>query len=86
LGNGSSDTVTRAEYDVFGMSTSIRITEETKRALEAVKRSGETFDELLARLAVDRTEADVERLAGFAEDGIEEHMREVRSELDDRAN
>jgi hypothetical protein len=68
------------------MSTSIRITEETKRALEAVKRPGETVDELLARLAVDRTEADVERLAGFAEDGIEEHMRGARSEPDDRAN
>lgn len=63
------------------MSTSIRISEETK--LEAVKRSNETFDELLARLAVDRTEADVEELAGFADDGIEQHMREARSDLSD---
>jgi predicted CopG family antitoxin len=65
------------------MSTSIRITDETKRTLEAVKRPDETFDELLARLAIDRTEADVERLAGFAEEGIDEHMHESRSEFDD---
>jgi predicted CopG family antitoxin len=65
------------------MSTSIRISEETKRKLEAVKRSDETFDELLARLAVDRTAEDVERLAGFAGEGIEEHMREARAELNE---
>lgn len=70
------------------MSTSIRISEETKRKLEAIKRSDETFDELLARLAVDRTEADVEALAGFADEGIERHMRaarsDVKSDLDER--
>ncbi|QZA89838.1 antitoxin VapB family protein [Salinarchaeum sp. IM2453] len=38
------------------MSTSIRISEETKRKLKAVKRTDETFDELLTRLAVDRSE------------------------------
>ncbi|CCQ33144.1 hypothetical protein HLRTI_002615 [Halorhabdus tiamatea SARL4B] len=65
------------------MSSSIRISEETKRKLEAVKRSDETFDELLARLAVDRTEGDVEALAGFADEGIEEHMREARADLAD---
>ncbi|MFW5950206.1 MAG: DUF7557 family protein [archaeon] len=63
------------------MSSSIRISEETKRKLEAVKRPDETFDELLARLAVDRTEDDVDALAGFAEEGIEQHMREARSEF-----
>ena len=63
------------------MSTSIRISEETKRKLEAVKRPDETFDELLARLAVDRTEADVEELAGFADEGIGQHMHHVRSDL-----
>ena len=71
------------EYIVLGMSTSIRISEETKRKLEAVKRPDETFDELLARLAVDRTEADVEDLAGFGDEGIEQHMREARSDLAD---
>jgi hypothetical protein len=48
-----------------------------------VKRSGETFDELLARLAITRTEADVERLAGFADEGVEGHMAEARSDVDD---
>lgn len=62
------------------MRSSIRISEETKRKLEAIKRPEETFDELLARLAVDRTEADVETLAGFGSEGIEDHMKEVRSD------
>jgi predicted CopG family antitoxin len=65
------------------MSTSIRISEETKRKLEAVKRPDETFDELLARLAVDRTEDDVEQLAGFGSEGIDEHMAEARAELNE---
>ena len=72
------------------MSTSIRISEETKRKLKAVKRPDETFDELLSRLAVDRTEADVEALAGFADEGIEQHMNEQRAaftdSLDDRTD
>jgi len=72
------------------MSTSIRITEETKQKLEAVKQPDETFDELLARLAVDRTEADVEAVAGFGDEGIEQHMDQARSDLntslDDRTD
>jgi predicted CopG family antitoxin len=32
------------------MSTSIRVTDETKRMLERLKREDETFDELLERL------------------------------------
>lgn len=63
------------------MSTSIRISEATKQKLEAVKRDGETFDELLDRLAVARTPDDVEALAGFADEGVEEHMRETHDEL-----
>jgi predicted CopG family antitoxin len=82
--DGSSGTLTQIGYDAFDMSTSIRISEETKRKLETVKRPEETFDELLARLAIDRSEADVERLAGFAEDGVEEHMRRARSDLRER--
>lgn len=65
------------------MSTSIRISEETKRKLEAVKREGESFDELLDRLAIDRSETDVEEMAGFAGDGIELHMQQARAELND---
>jgi predicted CopG family antitoxin len=63
------------------MSTSIRISEETKQKLEAVKRDDETFDELLDRLAVTRTPDDVEAMAGFAEEGIEEHMKKTHDEL-----
>lgn len=63
------------------MSTSIRISEETKQKLEAVKRDDETFDELLDRLAVTRTPDDVEAMAGFAGEGIEEHMTQTHEEL-----
>ncbi|MFC6974785.1 antitoxin VapB family protein [Halomicroarcula sp. GCM10025709] len=63
------------------MSTSIRISEETKQKLEAVKRDDETFDELLDRLAVTRTPDDVEAMAGFADEGIGEHMTQTHEEL-----
>jgi predicted CopG family antitoxin len=65
------------------MSTSIRISEETKQKLEAVKRDDESFDELLARLAIDRTTEDVEEMAGFADEGIERHMQQARDALND---
>jgi predicted CopG family antitoxin len=69
------------EYVVFNMSSSIRISEETKRKLEARKREGESFDDLLDRLA--RTEKDVEEMAGFADEGVGEHMRQKREELNE---
>lgn len=65
------------------MSSSIRISDETKRKLEAVKRDGESFDELLDRLAIDRTEQDIEEMAGFGSDGIEQHMMDARDELNE---
>ena len=71
------------EYVVFDMSSSIRISDETKAKLEAVKRDDETFDELLDRLAITRTEEDVREMAGFAEEGIEEHMKQKREDLND---
>jgi predicted CopG family antitoxin len=59
------------------MSTSIRISEETKRNLELLREDDETFDELLARLA--RTEKDVEAMAGFAgEDYDEDAVADTR--------
>lgn len=63
------------------MTPSIRISEETKQKLEAVKRDGETFDELLDRLAVTRTPEDVEAMAGFTEECFEEHMKKTHDEL-----
>jgi len=65
------------------MSSSIRISEETKAKLEAVKRDDETFDELLDRLAITRTEADVREMAGFADEGLDEHMRAKRKQLNE---
>lgn len=71
------------EYIVFDMSSSIRISDETKEKLEAVKREDETFDELLDRLAITRTEEDVREMAGFAEEDIEEHMKQKRADLNE---
>lgn len=61
------------------MSTSIRISEDTKRKLEARKREGESFDELLERLA--RTEKDVEEMAGWGEDAIDDHVERKRDQV-----
>lgn len=65
------------------MSTSIRISAETKAKLEAIKRDDETFDELLSRLAVTRTEADVRAMAGGGGEGLAAHMERKREELSD---
>lgn len=65
------------------MSTSIRISEDTKRKLEARKQEDETFDELLARLA--RTEKDVEEMGGWLDDDeadeLTTHVEQKREEL-----
>ena len=63
------------------MSTSIRISEETKQKLEAVKRDDETFDELLDRLVVSRTADDVAAMAGFADEGIDDQIEETHKDL-----
>jgi predicted CopG family antitoxin len=67
------------------MSSSIRISEETKRKLEARKREGESFDDLLDRLA--RTEKDVEEMGGWLNENeaekLEEHVQEKREELNE---
>jgi predicted CopG family antitoxin len=41
------------------MSTSIRVSDDTKRLLERLKRDDETFDELLSRLARSEEPIDV---------------------------
>lgn len=76
---GKTSTILCIQY--IRMSTSIRISEETKQKLEAVKRDDETFDELLDRLAVTRTPDDVEAMPGFGEEGIEKHMKKTHDEL-----
>jgi predicted CopG family antitoxin len=63
------------------MSSSIRISDETKRKLELLKGDDETYDELLARLAT--TEKDIEKLGGFADDGVVEDMARAREDLNE---
>jgi len=63
------------------MSTSIRISNDTKKQLEALKRDDESFDELLARLS--RTDKDVDEMGGFADDDIVEGMAKTRKELNE---
>ena len=41
------------------MSTSIRVSDDTKRLLESLKRDDETFDELLERLVQRKNPIDV---------------------------
>lgn len=41
------------------MSTSIRVSDDTKRLLERLKREDETFDELLERLAQSEEPIDI---------------------------
>lgn len=41
------------------MSTSIRVSDDTKRMLESLKRKDETFDELLERLAQSEKPIDI---------------------------
>lgn len=61
------------------MSTSIRVSDETKSMLEVIKEDDESWDEFLSRLA--RRDRDVEELGGFADEGIVEHMEETNEDL-----
>lgn len=64
------------------MSTSIRVSEDTKRALEALKGDDETWDAFLRRLS--RTERDVEAAAGFLDDpDLERRVRDAHDDLND---
>ncbi|WP_135823220.1 DUF7557 family protein [Halostella litorea] len=70
------------------MSSSIRISDETKKKLELVKQDDETFDELLDRLAT--TEKDIKEKGGFADDSVVADMEQARNEmnqsLEERSN
>jgi predicted CopG family antitoxin len=63
------------------MSTTIRISEDTKRELEAQKRDDETWDEFLRRIS--RTEKDVEEMAGWGneDEDMRDHVETKRDEL-----
>lgn len=61
------------------MSTSIRVSDETKAMLAVIKEDDESWDEFLSRLA--RRERDVEELGGFADEDIVEHMEQTSEDL-----
>ena len=63
------------------MNTSIRISSDTKKQLETLKRDDESFDELLTRLL--RTDKNVDEMGGFADDDIVEGMAKTREELNE---
>lgn len=65
------------------MSTTIRLSEETKGKLASLKREGESFDEALARLLEEREERDF--TAGFgvlAGTDTSERVRESHEAMD----
>ena len=68
------------------MSTTIRVSDETKSKLRVLKQDGESWDDFLNRLA--RQERDVDELGGFADDTIVEEMattrENARTDWDDR--
>jgi len=68
------------------MSTTIRVSDETKSRLRVLKEDGESWDDFLNRLA--RQERDVDELGGFADDTIVEEMATTRensrNDWDDR--
>ena len=76
-----SETPTHLEYIEYNMSSSIRISDETKKKLELIKREDETYDELLSRLAT--TEKDIQERGGFADDNVVEDMARAREEMNE---
>ena len=63
------------------MSTSIRVSDDTKSMLAVLKEDDESWDEFLVRLA--RRERDVEELGGFATEGVEQSMERSHRELNE---
>lgn len=61
------------------MSTTIRVSDDTKSMLSVLKEEDESWDEFLSRLA--RRERDVAELGGFADEGIIESMDETNTEM-----
>jgi len=61
------------------VSTSIRVSDQTKSMLTVLKEDDESWDEFLNRLA--RRERDVEELGGFADEGIIDHMEAANEDL-----
>ena len=64
------------------MSTSIRVSDETKRMLERLKREGETFDELLERLAQSEKPINVGAWSEEKADQAREAVKRSRESFD----
>lgn len=77
----ATETVTRLCIQRMHMSTSIRVSDETKSMLSVIKEEDESWDEFLSRLA--RRERDVSELGGFADEGIVEDMEETENEMNE---
>lgn len=60
------------------MSTTIRVSDETKSMLSVLKEEDESWDEFLTRLA--RRERDVNELGGFADDAVVADMKAARQQ------
>jgi predicted CopG family antitoxin len=63
------------------MSTTIRVSDDTKSLLSVLKEDDESWDEFLSRLA--RRERDVDELGGFADEGVVEDMEAAREQARD---
>ena len=63
------------------MSKSIRVSEDTHAALEALKGEAETFDDLLSRLVAERRETVREGAGLWAESDAATAARKARGEM-----
>jgi predicted CopG family antitoxin len=64
------------------MSTTIRVSDETKRLLARLKREDETFDELLERLARDGEGMDPGVWSDETADAARERLKESRESFE----
>ena len=64
------------------MSTSIRVSDDTKRMLERLKRDDETFDELLERLAQSEKPINVGAWSGEKADRAREAVKHSRESFE----
>ncbi|WP_096389640.1 DUF7557 family protein [Halopenitus persicus] len=64
------------------MSTSIRVSDDTKRILERLKREDETFDELLERLAQSERPIDIGAWSGGKAERAREAVKRSRESFE----
>jgi len=64
------------------MSTSIRVSDDTKRMLEHLKRDDETFDELLERLAQSEKPIDIGAWGGEEAERVRTAVKRSRESFE----